>query len=58
MEEALKKSGNQHFTIKVMPGLNHLMQHCNTGLPNEYGEIEETMSPEVLALIGEWLKEL
>jgi hypothetical protein len=41
-----------------MPGLNHLMQHCTTGLPNEYGEIEETMSPEVLALIGEWLKEL
>ncbi len=58
MEEALKKSGNQHFTIKVMPGLNHLMQHCTTGLPNEYGEIEETMSPEVLTLIGEWLKEL
>ncbi|MFO7617935.1 MAG: alpha/beta hydrolase [Bacteroidales bacterium] len=55
MEEALKKAGNQHYTIKVMPGLNHLMQTCTTGLPAEYGEIEETMSPVVLKMIAEWV---
>ena len=34
--------------VKVYPGLNHLMQHCKTGKVKEYGEIEETISTEVL----------
>lgn len=34
--------------IKVYPGLNHMMQHSVTGKINEYAEIEETISPEVL----------
>lgn len=36
------------INVKVYPGLNHLMQHCKTGKINEYAEIEETISPEVL----------
>ncbi|HDZ40239.1 MAG TPA: alpha/beta fold hydrolase [Bacteroidetes bacterium] len=51
----LKNSGNQNVTAKVFPGLNHLFQHADTGLPNEYGEIEDTMSPEVLETISEWI---
>ena len=39
----------------IMPGLNHLLQHCTTGLPNEYMLIEETMAPEVLTIISEWI---
>jgi len=35
-------------------GLNHLFQHCKTGQLTEYGEIEETISPEVLKIIIEW----
>ncbi len=35
----------------VMPGLNHLMQHCETGEMAEYDSIRETISPEVLDLI-------
>lgn len=36
---------------RIMPGLNHLMQHAETGDSSEYGEIAETISPEVLELI-------
>lgn len=34
--------------IKSYPGLNHLFQHCNTGMPEEYIRITETISPELL----------
>ena len=44
--------------IKEYPGLNHLFQHCTTGLPAEYGQIEETISPEVLSDIAEWINNL
>jgi hypothetical protein len=36
--------------------LNHLFQHCTTGLTNEYRQIEETISPEVLSDIAQWIK--
>ncbi|MBP5547441.1 MAG: alpha/beta hydrolase [Bacteroidales bacterium] len=35
----------------LMPGLNHLMQHCYSGAAREYMFIEETMAKEVLDLI-------
>ena len=38
-----------------LPGLNHLFQTAETGLPSEYGTIEETMSPRVLDLIRDWI---
>lgn len=41
--------------IKQYPGLNHLFQHSATGVPTEYGEIEETIAPEVLSDIAEWI---
>lgn len=41
--------------IKEYPSLNHLFQHCTTGLPAEYGQIEETISPEVLRDMAEWI---
>lgn len=44
--------------IKEYPSLNHLFQHCTTGLPTEYGQIEETVSPEVLSDIAEWINGL
>ena len=43
---------------KEYPGLNHLFQHCTTGLPTEYGQIEETISPEVLQDIASWINGL
>lgn len=44
--------------IKQMPGLNHLFQHCTTGNVVEYQQIEETISPEVLDVIVEWIGSL
>lgn len=43
---------------KEYPGLNHLFQHCTTGLTNEYRQIEETISPEVLSDIVQWINGL
>lgn len=46
---------NTELTIKVYPGLNHLFQHAATGLPSEYGAIEETLAPDVLADMAAWV---
>lgn len=49
---------NKRNLIKEYPGLNHLFQHSTTGLPTEYGQIEETISPEVLQDIVQWIQRL
>lgn len=58
IEKALRKGGNDSVKIVSLPGLNHLFQHTATGLPSEYGDIEETISPEVLDIITNWIKNL
>ena len=40
------------------PGLNHLFQECKTGNPAEYREIEQTISPQLLKDLTEWIKNL
>jgi len=57
IEEALKAGGNQNYTIKELPGLNHLFQTAQTGLSSEYAKIEETISPIALKMIGDWILE-
>ena len=52
----LKQMGNKNAKIKFYPNLNHLFQPCETGLPNEYSDIETTVSPEVLEDIANWVK--
>ncbi len=49
------KGGNKQVTTKLMPGLNHLLQHCVTCQQQEYASIKETIAPEVLEEIGRWL---
>lgn len=55
IERALKEGGNRRFTIKRLPGLNHLFQKAQTGLITEYAQIEETFNEEALKLIADWL---
>jgi len=55
IEAALK--GNPDVTAKVLPGLNHLFQKAETGKLSEYAQIEQTISPEVLDLVKEWILE-
>ncbi|MBA7529307.1 hypothetical protein ES705_21503 [subsurface metagenome] len=57
IKEVLKTGGNQNYTIKELPGLNHLFQTAQTGVPSEYSQIEETISPEALDLVGKWILE-
>ena len=49
---------NSHLSTKEYPGLNHLFQHAQTGAATEYGNIEETISEEVLRDIVTWLQSL
>lgn len=51
-----KQQGKKNFVIRKMKGLNHLFQHCTTGHPDEYYEIEETIAPEVLDIMTNFIK--
>ena len=55
IEKALAEGGNKNFKTLELPGLNHLFQQCETGAVAEYAQIEETISPEVLEIISEWI---
>lgn len=48
---------NPRATVVELPGLNHLFQHATTGLPSEYGQIEETIAPAALERIATWLQQ-
>ena len=56
IEAALKKSRSKGFQIKEYDGLNHLFQKCNTCSIQEYGDLQETFSVDVLKDITGWLK--
>ena len=49
---------NKKTVIKECEGLNHLFQHCDTGRPDEYYNIEETIAEEVLTDIVGWVNKL
>lgn len=44
-----------NIEVHVIPGVNHLFQHCETCSTLEYGEIEETFAPEVLDIMTDWI---
>lgn len=41
--------------IVVLPELNHLLQTAGSGMPAEYATIEETIDPEALKAIVDWI---
>jgi pimeloyl-ACP methyl ester carboxylesterase len=55
IKKALEDGRNQDFQVTELPGLNHLFQHCQTGLPTESRAIEETLAPEALTAISTWV---
>ncbi len=55
IRKGLAAGGNNAVTTRALPDLNHLFQHCATGAVTEYGQIEETMSPEVLQIVTDWI---
>lgn len=57
-DKFLTQAGNKNFRTISFPNLNHFFQHAETGAVSEYASIEETISPEVLNIIREWIKGL
>lgn len=58
LAEVSTLSDGKPYTVKAYDGLNHFFQHAITGKFDEYGQIEETISPEVLTDIIAWIKSL
>ena len=55
IEQMVERNPALEATLVVLPSINHMMQNSTTGLPEEYNEIQETISNEVLETIGQWL---
>lgn len=57
--KALEQGNNPDYCIMKMPKLNHLFQTSEAkdiGNPAVWANIEETINPDVLALVFEWIK--
>jgi len=55
IETILKEHGNTNVETIALEKQNHLFQESETGLPNEYGTIEQTFSPKTLELMAKWI---
>jgi pimeloyl-ACP methyl ester carboxylesterase len=55
MESIFTESGNDSVTIIEYKGMNHLFQEAQTGLMNEYNNIEHTISEKVLKDMVNWI---
>ena len=56
IQKRITGNGNKNVTVKAYPNLNHLFQTCEKGTLTEYGQLEETINPEVLKDIIEWIR--
>ena len=54
--QALKN--NPKAAVVEFAGYDHLLQDAKTRAPNEYNDIEETMSPTALKTITDWLNKI
>lgn len=52
----LENSGNENVTIKEFFNLNHLFQNSETGLPEEYENLNESFSTKVMEEMSIWIK--
>lgn len=57
MKQFIPKSDKSQV-FKKLPNLNHLFQECQTGNISEYEMIEQTIQPDVLKILGDWLKSI
>ena len=49
---------NDNITIVTIEGMNHIFQLAETGAVSEYGELEQTIMPELLETVTEWILEV
>ena len=45
----------QLLSVRVFDDMNHLFQRCSSGRVGEYMTIEETIAPEVMEAVGDWI---
>ena len=55
IQQGISSNGNTQVTTIIYPGLNHMFQSAQTGLPVEYADIEETIHSKVLEDLTNWL---
>lgn len=55
IETALATGPCPSHVVHKLPGLNHLFQTSETGLPEDYAQIDETFAPTALELIADWI---
>lgn len=55
LRSALDAAPTDRYTVRVLPGLNHLFQHAQTGTIAEYATLEETFAEDALDLIVGWI---
>ncbi|MFT4092141.1 MAG: alpha/beta fold hydrolase [Niabella sp.] len=55
IKKSLQKAGNKNFEVAELKGLNHLFQEAGTGAVSEYATIEQTIAPDVLVLMKNWI---
>lgn len=53
--QALGQAGNTDYTLATLPQLNHSLQTCQTGAIAEYATLEETMAPQALSMMSDWI---
>ncbi len=51
-------TNNKLNEVMLFAELNHLLQNADSGMPNEYGRIQETIDPVVLKIINDWLQKV
>ena len=55
IEASLKESKSKVYNLHEIKGVNHLFQECKTCTVLEYGQLEQTIKPAVLDIVGAWL---
>ncbi len=55
MQAAMGENPHPLTKLQILPGLNHLLQPCKTGLVDEYESIEMTIDPIALDMFAEFI---
>jgi len=51
-----KSCKKKNYEVETIKGANHHFQKCSTCLPQEYGELEETLNDAFLISLKNYLK--
>ncbi|WP_306640681.1 alpha/beta hydrolase family protein [Sanyastnella coralliicola] len=55
IEFAARRANNEDVTTVTLKNHNHLLQESESGAVSQYGSIEQTVSPQALNTVSEWI---